>query len=387
MALNDRYTPAQAVERMKVSLINNPHFSFMAGIMMIGNTVISEAIPTAQTDGRNVTFNPQFFMNLTDAEKRGLIYHEYGGHIMCQHLTTFGFLYRSNPKLANMACDYVVNQTIKDFNMPEFIKLPQGGLQDDRFRGMDSKQVFDILRTEDDGTDDSSGDGFDSHDWEGARAVDATEQKAHAQEINQALRQSAMASKLLGHPVARDINDWLTPQIDYRQALREFAVSVCVGDDDSTYSRPRRRMLTNDIYMPTMQSNSMRSMLVAIDTSYSITNEHLRQLIPEVLGMCDAVKPEELHICYWGTQVVGHEVYTRDRQADILSTTKPASGGGTSIECVTQFMRDKHIEPTCVVVLTDGYLSGSWGEWSCPVVWVMTTDRRAPIGVNIRLTM
>jgi len=386
MVITERYTPTQSIERIKVSLINHPHFSFMAGIMMLGETRVSRDIPTAQTDGRHVTFNPEFFMNLTDAEKRGLIYHEYGGHIMCQHLTTFKFLHKSNPKLANQACDYVVNQTIVDFNMPNFIKLPEGGLQDNRFRGMDSKQVFDILRVEDDGSDDGD-DGFDSHDWDGAQAVNSDEQKAHAQEINQALRQSVMASKLLGHPVARDIEDWLTPQIDYRQALREFAMSVCVGDDDSTYSRPRRRMLTNDIYMPTMQSNSMRSMLVAVDTSYSITNDHLRQLLPEVLAMCDAVKPETLHLCYWGTQVAGHEVYARDRQADILNTTKPASGGGTTIECVTQFMKDKGIEPTCVVVLTDGYLAGSWGEWPCPVVWVMTTNVCAPIGVNIRLTM
>jgi predicted metal-dependent peptidase len=142
------YTPQQRIEQAKVALFRHPKFAHMAGLFMIGQTTITRDVPTAQTDGRNVLFNPEFVQSLTDAELCGLIYHEYGGHILYQHLTTFRRFYELDPAVANKACDYVINQSIKDFDIPEFMKLPDGGLQDDRFRGMDSKQVFDPLRAE-----------------------------------------------------------------------------------------------------------------------------------------------------------------------------------------------------------------------------------------------
>jgi len=35
------------------------------------------------------------------------------------------------------------------------------------------------------------------------------------------------------------------------------------------------------------------------------------------------------------------------------------------------------INPQAVVVLTDGYLGGDWGQWSCPVLWCVLDNKRA----------
>ncbi|HMA77982.1 MAG TPA: hypothetical protein VKP88_02465, partial [Candidatus Paceibacterota bacterium] len=297
--MDPMYTPQQRIEQAKVSLFRHEQFAHMAGLFMIGNTEVTDEIPTAQTDGRNVMFNPDFIQSLTDAELRGLIYHEYGGHILYQHLTAFRYLYDIDAQLANAACDYVINQSIKDFSMPDFIKLPDGGLQDDRFRGMDSKQVFDVLRAEGGGTEQ----GFDSHDWESANATSPEEDVELGKEITNVMRQGVMASKLLGNVVDRDMCDWLNPQVDWRDALRDFMTAWCTGDDFTTYRRPRRRMMASDIYLPTSISNLVQSVVVAIDTSWSISDEVIGLFLSEVADLCETVHPEVVHLLYWGTQV------------------------------------------------------------------------------------
>lgn len=377
------YTPEQRLEQAKVALFRHPKFAHMAGLFMVGKTSLDDTIPTAQTNGRDVMFSPEFVQSLTDPELRALIYHEYGGHILYQHLTTFKHLYDADPKLANMACDYVINQSIADFNMPEFIKLPAGGLQEDRFRGMDSKQVFDILQAE--GV--SGEDGFDEHDWEGAQSLSAEDEAALGKEIEMTMRQGVLASKLLGNPVDREANEWLNPQVDWREAMRDFMVSACAGNDYSTYRRPRRRMMASDIYLPTTMSNSVPSVVVAVDTSWSISDRVVSAFLSEVTELCQLVRPETVHLMYWGTQVAGHEVYTEQDVDTLQDSTNPQSGGGTDVNCVVQYMADNNISPTCVVVLTDGYLAGDWGHWECPVLWAVTTDRVAEVGTTIKLTL
>ena len=351
---------------------------------MIGKTEVDSSVPTAQTDGRNVTFNPDFVQSLNDAQLRGLIYHEYGGHIMYRHLSTFRYLYETDPKLANMACDYVVNQSIADFGIPDFIRLPDGGLQDDRFRGMDSKQVFDILRAE--GADTTEG-GFDEHDWDSAQTLAPEEQRALEKEIDSALRQSVLASTLLGHPVDRELMGWLHPQVDWREALRDFMTTWCTGNDYSTYRKPRRRMLASDMYMPTSISPQMQTVVLAVDTSMSISDHEISTFLTEVADICDVVKPEQVHVMYWGTRVAGHEVYDSQSVSTIRESTRPIGGGGTDVNCVVEYIQEHQIAPTCVVVLTDGYLAGDWGTWPCPTMWAITSERVSDVGTTVRLTL
>lgn len=380
------YTVEQRIERAKVSMIRDPRFAYLAGIFMMGKTEITDTIPTACTNGRDVMFNPAFVEGLDDAELRGLIYHEYGGHIMMRHLSVYRPLYEVDPKRANMACDYVVNQAIVDYRDPDFITLPAGGLQSDKYRGMDSRQVFELLNHEpDDGSGSGNGESMDHHDWDGAGELNEQEEQALQKEIEGAVRQSVLASNLIGHAVDRAIEDWLAPKVDWREALRDFVVTSCTGDDYTTYRKPRRRMLTHDVYMGSPMTDRLQSVVLAVDTSLSIGQAEIDRFLAEVVGVCDAVKPDRVHLIYWGSRVVGHERYEQGEIEDIRASTKPMSGGGTNVNCVTQYMTEMGIEPTCVVVLTDGDLYGGWGQWSCPVLWAVTGDAVADVGQTISI--
>jgi predicted metal-dependent peptidase len=72
----------------------------------------------------------------------------------------------------------------------------------------------------------------------------------------------------------------------------------------------------------------------------------------------------------------------------MIDSTKPAGGGGTMVECVPNYMRNKRITAQCAVVFTDGYIYGGWGDWPCPVLWVIVDNKNArpPSGTVVHVT-
>ena len=69
------------------------------------------------------------------------------------------------------------------------------------------------------------------------------------------------------------------------------------------------------------------------------------------------------------------EVYEMDELDTLPQSTKPSGGGGTMVECVPEYMAEHGIKPQATIVLTDGYLGGSWGQWTCPTLWVILDNK------------
>jgi len=218
---------------------------------------------------------------------------------------------------------------------------------------------------------------MDDHDWDGAQEMTDEEEQQLAREIDEAVRQGALAAGKMGSGGNRDVNDLLQVQIDWRQVLREFVTSVCTGSDYSPWRRPNRRYVSSGYYLPSGISETVGELVLAIDTSGSIGIKELSSFLSEVRGICESVKPESIRILYWDTQVCSDEVYKQDALASITKSTKPKGGGGTDVRCVSEYMQQRQIKPAAVVVLTDGYLGGVWGTWSVPVLWCIQSNKGA----------
>jgi len=257
---------------------------------------------------------------------------------------------------------------------------------DFRFRGMDANTVYKMLKDEQDKGGGSSEEGFDEHDWESGEQMTREEKEVLARDIDQALRQGAILAGKLGGNVPRDVVDALTPKVNWREVLREFIKSTCSDRDESTWRRPARRWIGQDVYMPSSISTAVGKIVVAIDTSGSIDGAMIGQFLGEMKAICDTVKPETLELMYWDTTVCRHETYDRNSFDNILRSTKPAGGGGTDPRCVSEYVRTKNIKPECIVMLTDGGVY-SWGDtWPCPVLWAITTKGiTAPVGKSVTI--
>ena len=404
LTIGKQLTAEERLSKAVVAIMGHPRYTALAGVLMIGEKTIEDDIPTACTNGRDVKYGRAFVDSLTDAKLRGLVLHEDEGHKLYRHLTTWRWMYDIDPHLANCACDYVINIKIVDDNKDDgFAQLPEGGLVDERFRGMDSAQVFNILRNEQDSDsqdsqdNESEGDGeqseggttgsnnaavgqetgFDEHDWEGAQSLSDEEQRELARDIDEAIRQGAMAAGKMGGTGNRDLDELLQPQVDWREVLREFIQNTCAGNDYSTYARPNRRLMSQGIIMPSGISEQVGELVIAIDTSGSIGQRELTAFLSEVKGVCDTVKPDKLRLLYWGSSVVGDEAYDMHELDNLTKSTKPMGGGGTDVNCVTQYMADEGIKPQACIVLTDGYLYSGWGDWTCPILWAILDNKGA----------
>jgi predicted metal-dependent peptidase len=377
-------TAEQRIERCHIDLMKNPNFVAYSGILMIGETKVDDNIPTAMTNGKDVSFGRQFVESLNDADLRGVILHE-AKHKMYRHLLTWKHLNKIDPQRANMACDYVINIELVDEGKASngFVTLPEGGLFNEKYRGLNSADVFALLPPQPKG---GGGEGFDEHDWEGAESLNDAEQAELAKEIDQAIRQGAILAGKVGGNVDRNFTDLMSAKVDWREALREFVSSVSQGKDDSTWRKPNRRWLQHDIYMPSTISESMGRVVVAIDTSGSIYGEVLNRFISEVASVMQNMNPEQVDLLYWDCNVAGHEVYGLNDADRMTSSTKPKGGGGTSPSCITAYMRKHKIDPVCAIILTDGYVGNDWGgAWNCPTLWTITSDIKSPIGQTIKI--
>jgi len=391
-----KLTAEQRVQKSHVALMNDPKYCLYSGIFMLGKTEVDDDLPTACTDGRNTYYGRKFVDKLKDSELKGLILHE-NLHKAFRHTTVWKHLYKQSPQLANMACDFVINLMIHDSDpQGSNVTLPEGGCLDEKYRGMDAGEVFRMLKQEQEqgggnGKGDGSGkgeqaggSGFDEHDWESADEMSEDEKQTLAREVDQALRQGALLAGKLNGNVPREITEAMEAKVNWKEVLRDFVNSICADKDNSTWRRPNRRWVDQDVYMPSAIGEAVGRIVVAIDMSGSIGQAEVGQFLGELLSICNHVQPEGIDLMYWDTEVCAHEKYDRGDYEAIMTSTKPAGGGGTTASCIPKYIAQHKLNPECVIVLTDGYIDG-WGDWKHPVFWGMTSHMVAPVGISVRI--
>ena len=372
-------TAEQRIERCHVQLMKHPSFCLFSGLFMVGKVSVDDKTPTAKTNGLDVTYGRDFVGSLNDKQLGFLILHE-NMHKAYRHLVVWKTLYKRNRWLANAACDYVINLQLMDYDPHgQDIEFPtdkdgnQIGLVDEKYRGMDAHQVFLKLLEEHGDVQPPDGDeGLDDHDWESAEEMTDKEKEEAAKEIEDALRQGQiLVGKMKGN-VSREVQDLLTPKVDWKEALRDFIKSTTAGKDQTTWRRLHKRYIGMDIVMPSTFDEKVGPITVAIDTSGSIGHEELAQFLSEVKLICEEVRPEKLDILYWDTHVAGHEVYSDAELANVVDVTEAKGGGGTEPACVPEYMRKHNMTPECLIMLTDGYIGDQTrNDWSInsPIMW------------------
>lgn len=377
--------------------MRNESFTAISPILMIGSWSVVDDMPTAATNGRDVLYGRRFVDECDDKLLRFVVLHEYY-HVMLQHMTTWAKLDKEDAKLSNIAKDMVINLMLKDADPSgQFLTVWEHAYCDPQYKGLDTGEVYRRLKQQSPSQPQPQGQQMDEHraggeaeDGDGDGEADGgmkplTEAEAEAvtKAVDTALRQGALIAGKLGHGMARDVASLLEPVVPWQDVLRDWLKSTAKGEDLSTWRRPARRWLGQDLYLPSRYTESVERIVIGIDTSGSIGEEALRRALSEVAGACESVNPQMVDVIYWDAQVAAHEVYEGERVKDIANVTKPKGGGGTDARAMFDFMDKRGIKPEAVIMFTDGFTP--WPRTlPCPVLWCISTKGlRAPVGESL----
>jgi len=377
-------------------LMNAPFFGTLAVRLRIVKA--GDWLPTAATDGKHLYFNEEFLESLSDPELDFLICHEVM-HCVYEHM----FRCRSRDKaLFNAAADFVINLEITEQGIG---KMPEVGLLDHKYKGLATEEVYELLYNEqqEKGSQgyttldvhiepNTSGEGEDGSEGEGDGAINGPiaiskeEASQIKEEIKHAVIEAAKAAGASNTPggVKRLLKDLLEPEMDWRELLQMQIDSAFKSD--FTFSRPSRKSSSlGGIILPAMDTDQMVKVAVAIDTSGSIGDDMLRDFLSEVVGIMDQHADFEIKLWFFDTKAYTVHTYTPDNMTEMLDVEIEGKGG-TDFMCNWDMLKEMDYVPERLIVFTDGYPFGSWGDENyCDTIFLIhgNPEATAPFGMTL----
>jgi len=355
-------------------------------------------MPTMGVDGINLFYNPSFVNVLAKPERRGVLCHEVM-HLAYRHIQRKR---QRKDKLWNCACDYAVNAIIKD---ELEMQLPEWVLYRPDFKDMASEEIYRKLQEEKqkkgkkgkkggkDGKggqagcpfcdqDDADGDGdmdsFDRHIWNPDLDEDALTDK-----IVRAAEQAKRRGRLPAG-IERVINKLREHKVDWKQFIRGRALDTFQKVD---YHGEIRSLLTGSVmggrtWIPGLAKEEASILVLAIDTSGSISPEILNAFAPEIK---EVVSMADRTIIISSDAAV-HEVVEVGKFDEIFDAVKFKGGGGTDFIPVFKKIEQLEICPNMLIYFTDGYGSFPAQPPDYPVLWAFTKDHApAPWGESVTI--
>jgi predicted metal-dependent peptidase len=371
-------------------LLRHSFFGNLATRMQLVNA--DEWCSTAATDGLKFYYNSRFIMMLKPKEVEFLVGHEVL-HVVYDHMGRRG---TRDPQLWNIADDYAVNADLKRHKVGEFIKTVPC-LYEAKYDGKSAEEIYDDLydkakkiniedlidqmiddHMEGEGSE-SEGDG---EEVDGSGKVkkkrpkmSGEERERIRQEVKQAIINAAASAEAGSIPkgVERLIKQHTNPVMPWRELIQTNLTSAI--RTDFSFMRPNRRGWHMDAIMPGMTPGEEIDVVVSLDMSGSITDKQAQAFLGEIAGMMDAFDGYKVHVFCFDTETYNPQDFTSENM-DTIDSYEPVGGGGTDFDCVFGYLKENAIVPKRLIVFTDGYPGGSWGDPDyCDTTWIIHGDK------------
>ena len=356
------------------------------------------SIQTMATDGLSLYYNPDFVETLNATTLAGTLAHEVMHPALHHHVRRSG----RDPKRWNMACDYAINPLLVDAGL----KLPEGVLLDNRFRGMSAEQIYNLLDSEvpqDSDSEDEEGEsGGEGSNGVRPLAGEANELSAPTTEggigqvldapapdkemstieeqvrewyiaVNQATTVARQAGKVPAG-LNRTLEGVAEAAVDWRELLRRSWSETTPAN--YSWMRLNRRHLWTELYLPGVVREGAGEVAIAVDCSGSVSARQLGLFEAEVRSILEGQSPERVYVLYFDAVVHKVETYEAGQRIDL----NPVGGGGTEFGPCFAWLDERGIRPQTLVFLTDLYGSFPDSAPCYPVLWASTGSRKAPFG-------
>jgi predicted metal-dependent peptidase len=355
------------------------------------HTKPSWGLPTLATDGKNIFWNPYYVSQLTDSKLRSAIAHEVM-HPALLHLYRVG---SKNPGKWNQAGDHAINNILKESGF----ELDDGWLCDPQYHGMYAEAIYNAMPDEDGdggegdgsgkgGPDDHSGHGcggmMNPTDENGKPLTGAAREDAIAAAgvaVTQAANYARAAGNLPGS-LADFIKDIVDPQVPWQDRLRLMLEQV--SKNDYNWTRPNRRYSHGGFILPSLLSNEMGEIVVAADTSGSVSNDELANFKAEFSDIVESCRPIKATLIQYDHAV---QDVTEYEPTDMPFDFHVKGRGGTHFPIPFEYVAENDIDPVVMIHMTDGWENTYPDEPDYPVIWLVTNrkDFTPPFGDVIHI--
>lgn len=363
-------TKAQDAFSLARSSLLLDHF-FFGRLAMFLTPRQDPKVRTLQVDGKSITYNPTFFMNLSPTLRKSAIAHEVM-HCVLDHITRRK---HRNPKKWNMAGDYVINLALEK----DKLHIGQGWLLNPAYEGMSADEVYNLLPDmSDDAPDPSLCDVMEPD--EDINQTDQAEIERMREEwkvnVGQAAYEAEQRGQMPAH-LKRDVEDLLTNTVPWRVVMQEFFNER--RRDDYSWVRPNRMFVAAGLYLPALHSEGMGPLDFVIDTSGSIDQEQLNEFAAECKAAVAALSPSRVRVIY-ADAAVNHVDEFAPGEEPVFNMH---GGGGTDFRPALAFAAED--PPVALAYLTDMYGRFPNKDPGYPVLWVATTNLVGPFGRTVQM--
>lgn len=191
--------------------------------------------------------------------------------------------------------------------------------------------------------------------------------------------QSAMQAGKLGGSLARLVDQLLQPKLPWRMLLARYLSSA--ARNDYSFQRPSRR--EGPAVLPGLRSQYI-DLVVALDTSGSITDEEMREFATELNAIKGQVGARiVLHACDERLAPDGPWVF--EPWEELVVPKQFQGGGGTRFTPVFEWAAHLDRQPDLLVYFTDAEGEFPREEPPYPVLWLVKGKAAVPWGQRIQL--
>lgn len=320
-----------------------------------------------------ITIDPTFLDKLTVPQVQFLLAHECL-HRMFIHAARKG---TRNHSRWNWACDAVINETLIADNIGKFI---DGGVRYEGAELMSAEQVFAAMPEPEDpehpdmpigGIGEDFGDGSEGGgDAEGElSAAELADIEAEAaRDMVEARNLAKMAGNMPAN-MKRLIDSLINKRVPWHEVLSNIMTALV--PQDVTWTRPNRRHVANDLYLPgTDKQPHLGHVVIAVDTSGSVSEGELREYVGHINDILEVCVPEKMSVVYCDYHIQHTDEYTADDLP--LTGLEMHGGGGTRFTPVFDWVQENGHEPDVLIYMTDMDASYPEDEPPYPVVWLST---------------
>ena len=347
---------------------------------------------TTATDAREIFVNPSYISSLTLSQIEFVLAHE------ALHCALGHFARRQHRDLHrwDLACDFAVNPLLIDDGLvapPDTLYLPE-------YSGLSAEEIYPLIdnhldkETHDQHLYDSNnkhqqqdasceeGSSMKDEEKPPPKPLSAKEKESLEQQWSERLAgaaQQALQSGKLSASLARTVDNLIAPSVPWRNLLGRY-MSLRTREDFD-YSRPGRR--EGDAVLPSLRGNAI-GLVVAIDTSGSISNREISEFLSEIDVLKGQVKAR-VSLVACDAQISKDSPLIFEPWESITFPSSFSGGGGTDFTPVFEWTEAQNHAPDLLVYFTDA--KGKFPDFhpSFPVLWLVKGSEEVPWGQRIQL--